>query len=90
MKIKYELEASDFASEEELKHLLEEAKKPEGAKPEELSNLVEVAMEKGKPTIRKLAINFAEELSDLITDVTTEAATEIIMSRMRKMLENRG
>ena len=90
MKIKYELEASDFASEEELKRFMEEAKKSPDSATQELTNLLKGYMDKLQPAIKDITLRFAEGLSSVVADVTAEAAVEIVMSKLKKMLENQS
>lgn len=88
MKIKYELEANDFASEEEIKQFIEEAKKTPDIAMQEFTNLVKGSVEKLQPAISDISARFVKELGSLIAGVATEAAIEIIATNIKKVLEN--
>lgn len=88
MKVVYTLELGDFPNEEEIKHLIE-AHKVGGETSKDVSKLVREAMTKAHPAIKDIAVRFTEDLGVLIADVTAEAASELIASKITKILENK-
>ncbi len=86
MKIKYELERSDFASEEELRRFLEEAEKPEGPSLEEnLKTLFADLGAKSQTAVQDIANRLKDELAVQIAAIISETAVEVVVAKLKKL-----